>query len=116
MYNLKSGTKIKLLSFSSGPACTDKETYYYQFIGINEETNDTVRILAPCQTIADKNPPAEGRFEPWTETSHIIDSVSQQLNLDKIERENARKQVVFNKYLRDLEEGHYKTAIGTLGL
>lgn len=115
MYAIKEGAKIKILSFSGGPACTDKETYYYQFIGIYKETNDTVRILSPCQTITDENPPEEGSFSPWDKTSRIIDSASKQFGLDKIEGDNTDKLVVFNRKNLDLEERPFKTAIGTLG-
>jgi len=45
--NLPSGTAIRILAFSGGDvAKKSDELYYCQFIGINQTTGDTVRILA----------------------------------------------------------------------
>ena len=36
-----------LIAFSGGPKDEDDNIYYYQFIGIQKSTGDTVKILAP---------------------------------------------------------------------
>lgn len=107
------GTLIQILSFSGGPDCSSKKTYYYQYIGINKENNDTVRILSPCQKLPEGNNPTEGTFSSWKKQSEIIDKALKEHGENKFESEN--KVIVFNKSHGEIEKRHYKTAIGTLG-
>ena len=111
--NIEDGTEIKILSFSGGKTCTSETSYYYQFIGINKANGDTVRILTPCQNVdISSAPPEKGTFTPWSKTSAIIDdALSKSGNEKLISKEGI---IVFNKRNSDIEEGNYKTAIGTL--
>jgi hypothetical protein len=111
--SINEGTLIQILSFSGGPDCTPKTTYYYQYIGINKENNDTVRILSPCQVLPEGNNPTEGTYSSWIEQSGIIDKVLKEHGENNFE--SGKKVVVFNKAHREIEKGDYKTAIGTLG-
>src|SRR5882757_5866132 len=43
--DIKPGTGIRILAFSGGKESKDKTIYDCQFIGINQSTGDTVRIL-----------------------------------------------------------------------
>lgn len=110
---LKEGTEIKILSFSGGKDCTFEESYYYQFIGIDLTTNDTVRILTPCQKVDVDAKPERGTFTPWQETSKIIDNALKEHGEKEIISE--KKFIVFNRHYKDIEDKDYKTAIGTLG-
>jgi len=59
-YDKKAGEYI----FYDCSAESPKESYYYQFIGIDKSNGDTVRILTPCQT-ADLNlKPNVGSYTP----------------------------------------------------
>jgi hypothetical protein len=123
--DIREGTKIRILSFSGGPECTGKTSYYYQFIGINKETNDTVRILSPCQTIPEGNTPTEGTFSSWEKNSATLDQALDALKTDHDELkdldkkdfdfEGTNRKVVFNKKQLDIETRNYKTVIGSLG-
>jgi hypothetical protein len=124
--NIRDGTTIRILSFSGGPDCTDETTYYYQFIGVNKDNNDTVRILSPCQTIPEGNTPTEGTFSSWEKTSAPLDNALDALKKDHDELKDLDKdnfeptnrtdrKVVFNKKQLDIETRNYKTVIGTLG-
>ena len=110
---IEEGTEIQILSFSGGKDCTPEESYYYQFIGINLSTNDTVRILAPCQNVDINAKPERGTFTPWQETGKIIDNVLKEHGEKELISE--KKFVVFNNHQKDIEDKDYKTAIGTLG-
>ena len=110
---IEEGTEIQILSFSGGKDCTPEESYYYQFIGINLSTNDTVRILAPCQIVDINARPGRGTFTPWQETGKIIDNVLKEHGEKGLISE--KRFVVFNKHQKDIEDKVYKTAIGTLG-
>lgn len=111
--NIPEGTEIEILSFSGGRTCTTEITYFYQFIGINTVNGDTVRILTPCQKLDEKASPAKGTFTPWSKTSPIVEQVLKETGEQKLVGE--RSLVVFNKRQLEIEEGNYKTAIGTMG-
>ena len=110
--NISAGTRVKILSFSGGPVCTPEATYYYQYIGIVEGTQDTIRVLSPCQKIPEGEPPTEGSFSPWENTSKIINDVMEKNGEKGFESQN--KSIVFNKKNKELEGKDFKTAIGSL--
>jgi hypothetical protein len=109
---IKEGTEIQILSFSGGKACSPEESYYYQFIGIDLSTNDTVRILAPCQNVDVNAKPTTGTFTPWQEIAGIIAKTLKENGENELIAE--KKFVVFNKNQKDIEEREFKTVIGTL--
>ena len=106
------GTEIKILSFSGGKDCSPEESYYYQFIGVNLSTNDTLRILVPCQNVDVNARPTIGTFTPWQETADIIDKALKEHGEKELITE--KKLIVFNKHQKDIEERDFKTIIGTL--
>jgi len=81
------GTEIKILSFSGGKDCSPEESYYYQFIGVNLSTNDTLRILAPCQSVDVNARPTTGTFTPWQETK-ILRKETSKLLLERLVSNN----------------------------
>jgi len=103
---LKRGTEILLLSFSDGRPCNSGTVYYYQFIGINKETGDTVRIFSPCQVYDYKKEQRDVTFMPANDALYKID--------ESLDLENKDKVLVFNKRFADLEKGNYKTAFGSV--
>ena len=109
---LATGTEIQILSFSGGKECSPKESYYYQFIGIDKSTGDTVRILAPCQKIDLNLNPSVGSYTPWDSTESIINKELRQNGESNFISENIF--VVFNKQNAILEKREFKTAIGSL--
>jgi len=109
---IKEGTKIKILSFSGGKDCSPEETYYFQFIGVNQSTMDTVRILSPCQLIKADEMPEEGNFYPLQESAALLEKVLKEHGEKPLIAE--KKFVVFNRHFKDIEERNFKTAIGML--
>lgn len=103
---LKNRTEILLLSFSDGKPCGSGTVYYYQFIGINKETGDTVRIFSPCQVYDYKKQLREATF---VALDNDVYSVRESLDADSKD-----EVLVFNKRFADLEKGNYKTAFGSL--
>jgi hypothetical protein len=102
MITIQEGTKIRLLSCSGG-ACNTINPIYFQFIGIDQKTRDTIRILTLCQSQDfDIKPPSRiGTFKK---------NFLHQYNADQA----TESFVIFNQKLSDLEKGDYKTAIGVL--
>lgn len=96
------GTKFKLLSYSGGD-CIPVDLSYRQFIGINLDNGDTVRILTSCQSqeYDFENAPAVGTFKE--DVNEKPESTSADV-----------KFVIFNKNLSDLEKGNYQTTFGIL--
>jgi hypothetical protein len=43
--DIKTGTGIRILAYSGGKDSKGKDVYYCQFIGIDQSTHDTVRVL-----------------------------------------------------------------------
>ena len=112
MIKLKEQTKIKVISYSGGKYCDNDTKYYYQFIGINQETLDTVRVLSLCQMYKFVEGKKIGSFSSKGDLSELIDQVGSQYGLDK---DSSEKMVVFNKERSPFESGVYKTSIGSLG-
>lgn len=52
---VKAGTPIDLIAFSGGKANKEGEVYYYQFIGIDVNIGDTLRILSTLMSIKSDN-------------------------------------------------------------
>ena len=103
MITIPEGTQIRLLSFSGG-TCNTINPIYVQFIGIDQKTEDTIRILALCQSqdFDIKSPVA--KFATFKENF-----------LHKYDADQDNESfVIFNQKLSDLEKGNYKTAIGIL--
>ena len=103
---LKNRTPILLLSFSDGKRCNSGTVYYYQFIGINKETGDTVRIFSPCQFYDYKKQLSEATFMSFDDKVF-----GKRKSLDGDDKD---KVLVFNKRFADLEKRNYKTAFGSL--
>jgi len=57
--DLDSGTTFKLLAFSGGKSDDKDNVYYYQFIGVNTTTKDTMRILAPLISFPSEENPTQ---------------------------------------------------------
>jgi len=108
---LKEQTKIKVLSYSGGKYCDNETKYYYQFIGVNQETLDTVRILSLCQKYEFVEGKKIGSFTSKGNMSDLINQIGDQYGLDNSSNE---KMVVFNKERSAFELGNYTTAIGSL--
>src|SRR5689334_21907881 len=70
--NIPENTRINILSYSGGPVCTPDVTYYHQYIGVINETSDTVRILSICPPIAEGEPQKQGNFSSWDSTSKVL--------------------------------------------
>ena len=110
---IKDGTDFRILSFSGGPPCTTEEAYYYQFIAINKETLDTIRILAPCQIVENVGDSTQGTFSSYNEQAEIVNKVLREHGEKAFDE--GEKIVVFNKLHKDLEARKFKTVIGSIG-
>ena len=111
--HIKNGTPFRILSFSGGPSCTPEESYYYQFIAINKETLDTVRILTLCQTVENVIDSAQGTFSSYDEHAEEINKILKEHGEKAFD--GGEKIVVFNKLHKELEGRKFKTTIGSIG-
>jgi hypothetical protein len=110
---IKDGTEIKILSYSGGKECSGKEIYYYQFIGIDNSTLDTVRILAPCQLFDVTRGTKTGIFYN-DGISKVFDLLLKDSKEDVFKMSDKENFVVFNKKAESLEKRNFRTAIGSL--
>jgi hypothetical protein len=111
MVKLKEKTKFRVISYSGGKYCDNDTNYYYQFIAINQETLDTVRILSLCQQYDFKKDKKIGSFSSKGDISGLINEVLNEYGSDI---DSADKMVVFNKKLSHFESKNYETIIGSL--
>ena len=101
MIKIPEGTEVSVFSYSGGN-CSEIDNIYHQFIGIDQSTNDTIRVLTLCQSL-DREISGEPRFgifkevTPFSNTGHTKESF-----------------VVFNARMEDLETRNYKTVVGML--
>ena len=138
--NITSRTEIELLAFSGGEQSDENTIYYYQFIGIDKSTGDTVRIISALIT-ADESAGIENKtyatplqydpdkgittaeFEPLDSTQRLAaqfnaaaenEGLIEEKVKDIVEgRSNKKELVVGNKNI-DLFQRNYKAAIGVL--
>jgi hypothetical protein len=139
LVNLPSGTSIRILAYSGGDMGKETdELHYCQFIGINQTTGDTVRILTaainvekastdgksvltPSTTYDFDKGVMDATFKVPTENDEMMIKMMPQLQGDN----NVPKNIGENKddAVKDyvmIPEGvpffirHYKTAIGIL--
>lgn len=135
------GNEIELLAFSGGEESKENTIYYYQFIGIDKSTGDTVRIISSLISI-DKSAgvdyktyttplqfdPGKGittaEFEPADSSQQItaelnaLATSNQGLPEEKVKqilqgKSNKKELLVINKSI-DLFQRDYKAAIGVL--
>lgn len=96
------GTIIDLISYSGGDCEGTSLVEYVQFIGINQSSGDTVRILALChaQQYDLNKAPRSGAFKNFLpiDSNTVADNIV----------------VIFNKNLEEIERKEYKTAFGIL--
>lgn len=100
---IKTGTKIELLSFSGGDDLAEDKIYYKQFIGINKSTGDTLRVLAlaPIQ-----------QYD--LDKAIRIGTYKTDLPMRKQMTASENEYIIFNRNLADIEKGNYKTVFGIL--
>lgn len=138
--NISAGTEISLLAYSGSGHKDKKGRYYYQFLGINHETMDTVRILASMistqapgedhktYTVVSQYDPYKrittAYFYPPDSTQALMEKLSDSLTgKDEINTEDANtavkdsspvdEYVIVNKSMPVFSR-KYKTAIGLL--
>ena len=135
------GTEVEILANFDGPKNNGDTVFYYQFIVLNKNNGDTVRILCPEITV-DEDAGIEGKTSTTpllfdiskgvtTAFFELIDSSkSLLLNGENMERlvntndsitinhllspSNAIKIVVLDKYDSDDRIFRFKTAVGVL--
>lgn len=95
--------EIEILTFSGGKECTNEISYYYSVIAIVSHTNDTVRILTPCQLLSQDFP-----IGVFRKPSALRDSVLSFLGIIANER-----YVAINPKL-PLQNRNYPVAIGSI--
>ena len=110
---LKPFSKVQLLSVSGGKPCDGSNVYLYQFVVIDEATNDTMRILSPCELYDQTQTSTNATYIPIGNT---LDSINNYLNNDSHNKaidEDHLFVVVNSKHFTELR--HYKTMVGFVG-
>jgi len=100
---LKEGTKIELLSFSGGDDLSEENIYYKQFIGIDKNSGDTLRILAlaPMQHYDLDKAIRVGTYTTDLPMRNQIEA-------------SDKEYIIFNTNQAKIEKGNYKTVFGLL--
>lgn len=100
---LKEGASIELLSFSGGDDLAEGTVYYKQFIGIDQSTGDTLRILALA-----------GMQQYDLDKAPRVGSYSTDLPIRNQLTPGDNEYIIFNTNQADIEQGNYKTVFGIL--
>ncbi len=102
MIPIPEGTEIRVFSYSGGN-CSEVNDIYHQFIGIDQTTNDTIRVLTLCQTMDREvsGPPRWGVFKVNFPSVYNASKADESF-------------VVFNSKMRFIEDRNYKTVVGIL--
>ena len=112
MTTVEHGTNFNILAYSGGKECTKDTKYYYQFIGINQSTQDTMRILSACQGYRFGKDPRMVSYIKINEDK-LNDALKTIYEEHGINQET--KLVTFNNEMPKIGEGNYKTVIGSVG-
>lgn len=100
---LKEGASIELLSFSGGDDLAENKVYYKQFIGIDQSTGDTLRILALA-----------GMQQYDLDKAPRVGTYSTDLPIRNQLTPGDNEYIIFNTNQADIEQGNYKTVFGIL--
>mgnify|MGYP000437774310 CR=1 FL=1 len=100
--------EVRILSFSGGKKCTTTETYYYSVIAIVIGTEDTIRILSPCQLFSQKYPTGTFHLE-----NNKKDSLLAALGFDFYDA--SIDQIVVVTPELPFQKIDYKTIVGSIG-
>lgn len=132
---LEKGTSLKLIAVAFGSESDSEHTYYYQFLGINQSSGDTLRILAPIISVGKENTYTSPKlynhdkgvetatFEPKDSSFDLkINLVASPEKLeadpnafDKMQKKsNADEMVLMVRGVPLFENSHYKTVVGAL--
>lgn len=139
---IEPGTPVQIIGYSGGQVSSKNNTNYFQFIVLNKETADTVRVLAALinapgdsdkgiytsPTMFDANKGVfDATFEPADSTQNLMLNVTSavtgedsdgqalpQINGDSVYNQPANELVVVNKSLGIFEDKKYKTVVGVL--
>jgi hypothetical protein len=139
--NIQPGTEVQLLAFSGGKEADKKDLYYYQFIVLDRNTGDTLRILAPLISV-DKSAGVDDKtfttplqynpekgitnafYELMDSTQNLVlqvdalikdDNNDSSVDINSLMSKVDKKQfVVINKSMSEFENPNYRTAIGVL--
>lgn len=78
MDSIPAGTPLKLIAYSGGVPNTEEEIYYFQFIGVDEQNSDTIRILSTLISFTDEKSATGKTYTPTSQYNpgkRIIDAV-----------------------------------------
>jgi hypothetical protein len=135
------GSEIELLAFSGGEKSDENTIYYYQFIGIDKSSGDTVRIISSLISV-EESPGVENKtyttplqfdpgkgittaeFEPSDSSQRLAAefnataTTNEKLSEEQIKqiiegKSNKKELVVINKSI-SLFQRDYKAAMGVL--
>lgn len=104
--NIKNGVEVDIISVASDKRCTDEIEYYYSVIALVKETQDTVRILTPCQLFS--NSILSGSFRAPNPTGDSL------LKAAGYDYGNRKKIIVMNSRI-PFQNRNYPVAIGSIG-
>lgn len=139
--NIKPDAEVKIIAYSGGEKSEKDNVNYFQFIVVEKQSGDTVRILAPLigitkeagvendtYTTPSQFDVSKGVFDAVFEVKDSIQNMM--LNIDVAHMPegedfeamqkrltnsvNGKEFVVVNKSIPDFENPAYKTAIGIL--
>jgi hypothetical protein len=143
MDSIPGGTLLNLIAYSGGRKNTKDDIYYFQFIGVNKQNDDTIRILSTIISVPDEKNPANKIYSPTSQYNpekRILSAIyypqdsshrtainlsgvtayvdNRDTNIARIlsTLENAGKKnefVVINKSI-DIFQRNYKTVFGVL--
>ena len=135
------GTEIELLALSGGKESDEETIYFWQFIGIDKSSGDTVRIISSLISVANSSDPNDktyttpmqydpdkritaADFYPADSSQKLAaefgaaGSGDKQLTEDQIKKimegKSGRKEVIVINKGMDIFQRNYKTALGVL--
>ena len=138
---IQTGAELKLLAYAGGQKLDDKQVYYFQFLGLNTATGDTICILAPMIGIDEsghggqKNYTTPTEFDPGKgeatayyeaedSTHNLLVQIDPELNMNGIDSVTDLKSlmdhiskaqfVVVNKSMPEFCCRRYPAAVGNL--
>ena len=139
--SIQPGTEVELLAFSGGKEADEKGLYYYQFIVLDKNKGDTLRILTPLISVDESagldnktfttplqyNPEkgvTNAFYEPMDSAQNLalqVDALikdnknDSSVDINSLMSKVDKKQfVVINKSMSEFENPNYRTAIGVL--
>jgi hypothetical protein len=113
---LKNDEQVRIIYFTGGPDNAPKVDYYYHYVVVTMQTNDTVNVLSSWRVPVGTEEDPRYFIKEGTDVSLVMENLDQLVKGGNVNDLKPRQldKVISNRKYRKFEENNYPTIIGFL--